>query len=58
MESISSRNLPLVLHTLNFEVDDDVVSEVISKELEPLKKQFYFSKNNYWTNNIKLRACK
>lgn len=44
MESISSRNLPLVLHTLNFEVDVDVVFEVISKELDPLKKAISFFK--------------
>ena len=41
---MSSRNLPLVLHTLNFEVDADVVYEVISKELEPLKKAILFFK--------------
>ncbi len=44
MESISSKNLPLVLHTLNFEVDADVVFKVISKELEPLKKAILFFK--------------
>ena len=44
MESISSRNLPLVLHTLNFEVDVDVVFEVISKEFDPLKKAISFFK--------------
>ena len=82
MESISSENLPIVLHTLNqielaidrlqertqllptypsipwkkvmgirdimahhyFEVDADVVFEVINKELEPLKKAILFFK--------------
>lgn len=44
MESISSKNLPFVLHTLDFGVDADVYFEVISKELEPLKKAILFFK--------------
>ena len=73
MESISSRNLPLVLHTLSQielaidrlqertknirsvddflstpggmeKLDADVVFEVISKELDPLKKAISFFK--------------
>ena len=44
MESISSKNLPLVLHTFDFEVDADVVFEVISKKLDPLKKAISFFK--------------
>lgn len=56
MESISSENLPIVLHTLDqielaigrlhFEVDADVVFGVISKELNPLKKAILYFKDN------------
>ena len=56
MESISSENLPIVLHTLDqielaigrlhFEVDADVVFGVISKELDPLKKAILYFKDN------------
>ena len=44
MESISSKNQPFVLHTLDFGVDADVYFEVISKEQEPLKKAILFFK--------------
>lgn len=52
MESISSEKIPLIQHTLDkvylaihyFEVDADVIFEIVSKELTPLKDAVAFFK--------------